>query len=320
MKTELKTLLCLAAAFGAISAAQADPVALRVGNTSAQAFTFIPFDIGVAKGFFAKYGVETEKIDFSGSAKLHQGMIADAVDIGLGAGTDLQFVAKGAPELGVAQMAGPPYFLGVIVPYDLPAQSSDDLKGKKIGISTVGSLTQWLMLRMAQNKGWQPTDITLVPVGSEWPDEIAALKTRQVDASVTAAALGFMLAETKQARLLFTTAEIVHDFIQHVIFASNKVMQERPGAVRGFLRGWFDTIAWMRANKTETVQLAMGITKFPVAVENQEYDLVMPMFSDDGKFQAAGLKTIQNSFVEMKVFDTRPDMSKLYTEAFLPGR
>ncbi len=131
MKTELKTLLCLAAAFGAISAAQADPVALRVGNTSAQAFTFIPFDIGVAKGFFAKYGVETEKIDFSGSAKLHQGMIADAVDIGLGAGTDLQFVAKGAPELGVAQMAGPPYFLGVIVPYDFAGTELRRFEGQE---------------------------------------------------------------------------------------------------------------------------------------------------------------------------------------------
>jgi ABC-type nitrate/sulfonate/bicarbonate transport system substrate-binding protein len=113
MTNALRMVLCVAAVF-AISGARADPTPLRVGNASVQAFPFIPYDIGVAKGFFAKYGVATEKIDFSGSAKLHQGMIADAVDIGLGAGTDLQFVAKGAPELGVAEMAGLPYFLGVM--------------------------------------------------------------------------------------------------------------------------------------------------------------------------------------------------------------
>ncbi len=302
-----------------LATAHADPVKLRVGNASAQAFSFIPYDVGVKKGFFQKYGIEVEKVDLSGSAKIHQAMTAGAIDIGLGAGTDLAFVVKGAPELGVAQMAGPPLFLGVIVPYNSPITTAGDLKGKRIGISTTGSLTEWLMRRLAHNMGWKQDDITLVTVGSQWPDEIAALKTGQVDAGVTAAALGIKLAETKDARLLFPTSEIVHDFIQHVIFATNTVMHDHPEAVRGFLKGWFETIAWMRANKPELVDIARSITGFSQAVESQEYDLVMPMFSADGKFQKAGLDTIQESFIEMKMLETKPDMSKLYTEEFLPG-
>jgi hypothetical protein len=30
------------------------------------------------------------------------------------------------------------------------------------------------------------------------------------------------------------------------------------------------------------------------------------------------LATLKSSFVELKLLDTEPDMSKLYTEAFLP--
>ena len=86
---------------------------LRVGNPSAQAFPFIPFEIAVRKGFFAENGIDAERVDLSGGAQLHQAMAAGALDIALAAGPDLAFVAKGAPEIGVAAMAGPPLFLGI---------------------------------------------------------------------------------------------------------------------------------------------------------------------------------------------------------------
>jgi NitT/TauT family transport system substrate-binding protein len=292
---------------------------LRVGNPSAQAFPFIPFDIALRKGFLSKNGIETERVDLSGGAQLHQAMAAGALDIALAAGPDLAFVAKGAPEIGVAAMAGPPLFLGIIVGYDSSIKTVDDLKGKKIGVPN-GALLQWLTKKLMQNKGWGPNDLIQVSVGGDWPSEIAPLVTHQIDAVESAAALGFQLETTKQGRLLMTTGEIVHDFIQHVIFASNKVVAEKPDAVRRFLKAWFETIAFMRAHKAETVEIAMSVTKFTPEVEGKEYDLVMPMMLDDGHFPASGLKAIQESFIEMGLLDSKPDMSKLYTEAFLPRK
>jgi len=157
-------------------------------------------------------------------------------------------------------------------------------------------------------------------VGGDWPSEIAPLVTHQIDAVESAAALGFQLETTKQGRLLITTAEIVDDFIQHVIFASKKIVQDDPDAVRKFLKAWFETIAFMKANKAETVDIAMSVTKFSAEVENKEYDLVMPMMFTDGHFPASGLAVIQDSFLEMGLLDSKPDMSKLYTEAYLPAK
>ena len=138
--------------------------------------------------------------------------------------------------------------------------------------------------------------------------------------SNSAAALGFQLETTKQGRLLMTTADIVQDFLQHVIFASNKIVAENPDAVRRFLKAWFETVAFMKANKAETVEIAMSVTKFSPEVESKEYDLVMPMMFTDGHFPAAALKTIQELIVEMGLVASKPDMTKLYTEAYLPPR
>jgi NitT/TauT family transport system substrate-binding protein len=296
--------------------AQADK--LRVGDPSVQAFSFVPLDVGIKFGLFQKYGIDIDRISLSGSAKIHQAMTAGALDIAVAAGPDLQFLVKGAPELGVAAMAGPPLLLGFDVRYDAPYKSAADLKGARIGVSTVGSLTEWLMLRLAAQRGWSRGDFTLVSVGAEAPGQIAALMTNQIDAVVSSSALGLQLAEDKKGRLLFPASDIVTDFIIHVIYASDEMIHQNPEAVRRFLRGWFDTITFMRAHKAETVEVSRARTHFSQTVEDQEYDLVMPMFSDDGKFSPSALNVIAQSFVDLKILDAKPDLTTYYTEEFLP--
>jgi hypothetical protein len=44
----------------------------------------------------------------------------------------------------------------------------------------------------------------------------------------------------------------------------------------------------------------------------------MPTFSDTGRFEAKPLAVLARSFVQMGALPAEPDMSKLYTEKFLP--
>jgi NitT/TauT family transport system substrate-binding protein len=310
-------LLCAAALLSVAEQVSAEP--LRVGKAQPQAFSFVPLDVGIEKGLFKKYGLDIEGIGFAGGARLHQGMAAGAIDIALGSGPDLPFVAKGAPELAVAALAGPPLLLGIIVPYDSPAKSADDLKGKKIGVSSLSSLTGWLALELARSKGWGPNGVTPVAVGGDFQANVAAMKTGQVDAFIEASALGLQLEQKKEGRLLLPAADYVRDFHIHVIFASNTLIKEQADTLQKFLKGWFETIAFMRQNKDETVRIARRITGFDQPVEEREYDLVMPMFSSDGKFDSKGLATLRRSFVELGLLDKEPDMSSLYTERYLPG-
>ncbi len=53
-------------------------------------------------------------------------------------------------------------------------------------------------------------------------------------------------------------------------------------------------------------------------IAEHTYDTLMPMFSDDGKFNPKALAVLARSYVDLKILPTEPDMSKYYTEEFLP--
>jgi ABC-type nitrate/sulfonate/bicarbonate transport system substrate-binding protein len=307
------TLACAAAV------APAAAETLRVGKAVAEAFSFVPLDIGIRKGFFKQNGLDIEETAFTGDAKMQQAMAADGLDIALGSGPALAFVVKGSPVKGVAAMAGPPLLLAIVVRPDGP-RTVADLKGKKIGVTTVGSLTEWLMKRLIAQQGWAKDAVTLVPVGSDLQSQAALLTTGQIDGVVAPPAFGVQLELAKKARILLSGFNIGKDFLGEAVFASNQLVQSKPDAIRGFLKAWFQNIAWMRAHKDETVELVRKYTHYAPDVESKEYDLVMPIFSPDGKFHPAAIQTLADSFVEMGTFDHAPDLTKLYTEAFLPAQ
>src|SRR5262249_12264541 len=161
----------------------------RVGKAGPFAWTFTPIDVGVTVGIFAKHGLELEVTGFAGDARVQQGLVSDSIDFGLGSGAGMGFLAKGVPAKAVAAMAGAPMNMSIVVSYDSPIKTLDDIKGKKVGITTVGSLTDWLLKRVVSQK---PPDVTAVTVGG-MDSTKAALKTGQIDAVVIALELGYAL-------------------------------------------------------------------------------------------------------------------------------
>ena len=129
----------------------------------------------------------------------------------------------------------------------------------------------------------------------------------------------FVLEKIGEGRILVRFNDLT-DFIVHVIYATDKLIATRPDAIRGFLKGWFETIAFMRKNKAETVAIAKDVIDKDADIVSRTYDEVMPMYSDDGRFKASALAVLAKSFVELNTLPAEPDMSKLYTEAFLPAK
>jgi len=93
----------------------------------------------------------------------------------------------------------------------------------------------------------------------------------------------------------------------------------RPDAIRSFLEAWFETIAFMRADKATTVDIAKDIISVDPAITSRTYDELMPMFSSDGKFDPKALAVLSRSYVDLKILAAEPDMRKFYTEEFLPN-
>jgi len=313
--------LALTLAFVALGAAPGHAAdALRVGKASPTAFAMVPLAVGAEEGFFAKHGAAVEIFDFGGGAKMHQAMAAGSIDMGIGSGAELAMVAKGSPELAICNAAGPPLFIGIAVPYDSPAHKAEDLKGKKIGVSSPNSMTYWMALKLARYYNWGDDGITLVTIGGDTAAIVAAFRTHLVDADIGGTATAFQMEEQKVGRYLIPVSDYLGNMSSATIFASNKLIASNPDAVRGFLAGWFEAVDFMRKNKAETVRIAQKMTGFDETVQAREYDQAIPMFSTDGKFDKESLATLKQSFADLKLLDFDPDLATTYTEAFLPQR
>ena len=311
------TLLAVALSSALLGASAQAAETLRVGKAVPEAFSFTPLDIGIRKGFFKQNGLDVEAVAFAGDAKLQQAMASNSIDIGIGSGPALAFIVKGSPIKGIAAMAGPPLLLAIVVRPD-GAKTVAELKGKKISVSTAGGLTYWLVSETSRRQGWGPHGIEIEPMGA-MAGQLAALKRGDIDGVIMDVSNAFNLEKNGEGRILVRFTDLT-DFIVHVIYATDTTIANRPGALRSFLKGWFETIAFMRRNKAETVAIAKDVIDKDAEIVGRTYDEVMPMFSDDGRFKASALQVLAKSFVELNTLPTEPAMSKLYTEAFLPAK
>lgn len=290
---------------------------VTVGKAVPFAWTFTPMEVGRAAGIWKKYGIEVKILGFAGDAKMQQGLASGSIDFGLGSGPGMGFSAKGVPAKAVAAFAGLPKNISVVIRYDSPIKSIADLKGKRIGVTTVGSLTDWLAKRMAITQGWKPTDITTVTLGG-FQSMRAAIKTKQVDALMFATEVGYMLEAKKEAKNLVNTAQFVSDFHTHVIFARNEMIEKKSDVVQRFLKGWFATIAFMKANKDETVKITAKVLRQSPEIMSRTYDEEISMMSDDGVFDPKAIAVLKKSFIEMGILKEVPKDEVLFTKQFVP--
>ncbi len=291
---------------------------LAVGKADANASPILPVNVAEKLGLFKKHGLDVKIADFTGGSKVSQAMVAGSIDIGVGAGTEMAFVAKGAPIIAVCDDAPPIPFIGIAVPWDSPLKTIADLKGKRIGISSAGSLTDWLARELAHHQGWGPDGVTRVAIGNGAAAVLAAFRTHAIDADISVTSNIFNWEEKKEGRLLVPVSQYVGNIAAGAIYATNHLIESDPDALRRFLAAWLETVAFISTHKAETVKIESAITGYSESVMSKEYDVTKGMFSKDCKFDPDSLANLKRAFVDQKLVEAPPDMSKLYTEAFLP--
>jgi NitT/TauT family transport system substrate-binding protein len=290
---------------------------IHVGKSVGTAWTFTVIDVGVHDGIFTKYGIDAEIAAFSGDAKLQQGLLSNSLDFGLGSGPSMAFAAKGAPVIAVAAFANEPANIGVTVGENSPIKAVTDLKGKLLAISTTGSLTEWLAKRMATTEGWGADGVRTVAIGDA-VQQTAALRSGQIDGFVGSLESGFQLEERHEGRVLVAMDHYVKHFVTHVIFARKDLVASNPDLVNRFLKGFFASMAVVKAEKERTLKIVQPILNESPAVLSKTYDIEIPMMESDGQFDPQGLELIKASFVDLKILEKMPTDDQLLTRKFLP--
>jgi ABC-type nitrate/sulfonate/bicarbonate transport system substrate-binding protein len=289
---------------------------LRVGKSEPKGFDFAILDVGIAKGFYQKRGLDIDVYGFAGGAKEMAALAAGAIDIDLGAGAEMASIAKGVPAKAVAAMAGPPLNMCLVV---LPGGFSkpEDIKGRSIGISTAASLTDAMATYFSRDMGWGLDGMKHVALGNV-DAELAGLFAKNVDSAVIDTEEGYHLQGMGRIKVLTLFGTVIPVFLTHAIFASNDLIAKNPDSIKRFLAGWFETVRWMQANRAEAIALSQKVTLLPDDIAGRIYDEQMKaMYYTDGHFPPAVIDAMRQLFLDLHMLPSVPPNGDLYTEEFL---
>ncbi len=234
--------LALAAAVLAagVGSARADS-AVKIGALKLSSSA--PLFIGVDKGFFKEYGMEPELVFFQAAAPIATALATGQIDVGAtGITAALYNIVLGGEQIWLVADKGrewPGYPLtGIVVQkelYDGGLRQIADLKGKRVGITTLGSTFHYSLGNILEKSGLKLEDVRVVPLQT-MPAAIEALKAKQVDAILlpqpfpgTAEAQGF-------GKILFWAGDL-HPWQTVAVFYSKKFAAGRQRAV-AFMKGY----------------------------------------------------------------------------------
>ena len=302
-------------AFATTSAYALDKV--RIGKAVPNSFAFSTAEIGIDAKIWQQEGIELAVSAFRGDAQMQQALTAGALDIALGSGPSMGFRAKGVPAIAVAAMYGPPANLALTVLARSPIKTVADLKGKKIGVTTLGSLTDWLTRKLSQQQGWGPDGIQVMALGTV-PARFAAMERNDLDGMVIESATSYELEEQGKGRTITLFGDIEKHFYTHVIYATDDMIGKRPDLLRRFLRGWFKTVAFMRTNKAAAVKSGAKVVEVRESIVAKVYDTQIGSFSSDGAWDMQSIDVIRNSLKDLGILDFTPEAKVIYNDKFVP--
>src|SRR6185437_714118 len=303
--------------FAVLPARAADHV--TVGKAASSLWAFVPADVGVHEGIFAKYGLEVEVLNLGNAPRLHQALTAGSVDFAMSSGADLAFAAKGEPARAVAAFATDPRNVSITTAADLPVRTVADLKGQRIAISGTGSISEWLVRQMAIQEGWGKDGVTPTPLGSN-DANLAALRTHQVGAMFASVEAALQLEAKGIGRIVTTMGKYAPTFHAHMLFVRKPLLDQNPQLVDRFLKGFFASIAFMRTNREKTSEIASAALHIDRAIADKVYDQQIGMLETDGHIDPKAVELMKDSFLEMGMLQTKPSNDQIIDARFLPVR
>jgi len=297
--------------------AQTKPDSLKVGKAVFSSFPFAALDVGADAGIWKSLNLDVEGIAFKGDAQVQEGLTAGSIDIGLGSGPAMAYRSKGVPAIAVAVMAGRPLDMALVVAKGSDIKTLAALKGKRIGVTTAGSLTDWLARQVSTGQGWGSDGVVILPLGA-METRVSALGTGQISASVHDLTEAYEIERVGKGTILTLFGDIVKDFDTHVIFAHDNLIAQRPQVLVRFLKGWFTTVAYMRKNKDASIKTIARVMHVDEAVVAKSYAPDMAMMSNDGAFSQAALDVVRKSVSDLGMYDQPLDPKNMYTTRFVP--
>jgi NitT/TauT family transport system substrate-binding protein len=278
--------ICIAAPLNA----QKTPLTIALQDSP----DMMPTLVAQHSGYFSQEGLETRSVVFRSGVQLMQSVI----------GGDAQIGICSAPEVIQAVGAGArvkvPWGNSNLMPFAVVSRpeirSIQELRGKKIAISSPGSLTDFLTRYVLKNKGLEPGQFSLLSIGGV-STRFAALLSGGVDASLISAAY-FSRAKEAKLNLLFTLSEVIPEWPLSVICVREEMLSQREPEFRIFLKAYRHATARLKLNRQEAIQALRKGLRFDDKTAAEAYDAYVKSFPADGHVAEKGMELMFEQMLE----------------------
>lgn len=236
----------------------------------------VPLEFAVNRGYFKKQGLDVQLI----TVRQSDVIIAATVS------GELNFMDI-IPTAILASVRGLPIRTIAVVlkraPYVLIGQpnlrSPADLKGKKIGVSSVGGMSAYLVREILARNGLNPErDVTFLAIGGT-SARSAALFGGTIDAALVVAPDNYPL-ESKGYRRLLLASDYVNYPLSGVAASADFLAKNKALAV-SFLKGLMEGAKFARANKGDSVAFIKSYLKVPDDEAEKSYDFLIKEMPQD---------------------------------------
>jgi NitT/TauT family transport system substrate-binding protein len=281
---------------------------ISVGVSAVSMGNIILYVIKEAR-LYEKYGLDAEIITMNGSGISSKALISGGIHIAPIAtptvinanlaGADMQILGHTLPGVVHALMVKP------------EIRRVEDLKGKKIAVSSLGSLTDFLVRYIAKKKGLNPDrDVTLITTGGD-SDRIVALSSGSVDgAAMSHPAYG--RAQKLGFSMLWDSAkEVNYPWIE--ITTRRAIIKSEREMIMNYMRAHLEGIALFKKDR----EFGKKVIKKTLRLDdedliNESYEIFSKAFIPAPYPNIPGMKT-SYEYVAMN----RPDVWKHKPEEFV---
>jgi NitT/TauT family transport system substrate-binding protein len=279
---------------------------IRVGVPSIGMGNIIIFITKEGK-LFEKHGLDAEVITVMGSGIGSKALISGNLDI----------IPIATPTVIAADLAGADM---AILAHTMPAvvhalmvrpeiKRPEDLKGKKIGVSSLGSLTDFLVRSIAKKKGLNPDrDITLISTGGSDTERVMALKAGSVEASAMSHP-GYSVAAKMGFSMLWDSAKEL-DYPWMEITTRRAAIKSDRDLIMRYMKAHLEGIALFKTNRDFSIKVIKKVMKMTDdEMVNESYDIFSKMFLPTPYPNHPGMK-ISFDYVAMTrndVWSHKPD-------------
>ncbi|MBV2151622.1 ABC transporter substrate-binding protein [Kitasatospora sp. SUK 42] len=292
---------------------------------------YLPAMLTQRLGYFADAGVNVELMSEPAGVNATTALLAGDVQGAVGFydhTIDLQ--AKGKNVESVVQFAQAPGEVELVSTKQADAiRSGADFKGRKLGVTSVGSSTDFLTKYLAVKNGTAVSEFSPIAVGAG-QTFVAALQQGSIDAGMTTDPTVANVLDKGLGKILYDmrTPEGSRQALgglypSSALYMNTDWVEKNRETTQKLANAFVKTLKWMSTHSPEEIAAQMpadyaqgGAEQYAAAIRS-----TLPMFTTDGVMPADGPKTVLDVLAafhpDVKGKEGTIDLSRTYTTEFV---